>query len=62
MSEQKKSHQFNIREMPIRSREQLDELVSMTGYNQKEVVLFAIERFYNEVKSEEKRKSQAENA
>lgn len=61
MSEQKRSQQFNIREMPMRSREQLDELVRLTGYNQKEVVLFAIERFYNEVKSEyeKKRESQA---
>jgi hypothetical protein len=44
--------QFNIRDMPERSAQQVQELADWTGYTKTQIVLIAVENLWKEVKQE----------
>lgn len=44
--------QFNIKKMPERSEQQLNDLQKWCGYTQTQIVLIAVERLWLEVKKE----------
>lgn len=50
------SSQFNIRDMPERSLEQISQLCEWTGYTKTQMVLIAIERLWLEAKKERENK------
>lgn len=52
------SSQFNIRDMPERSDQQLDELIEWTGHTKVQIMLIGLDHFWKEVKQERESKMQ----